>query len=193
MSDLTTRLRALGIEPGEAACDYELRAQESNLIPRLSCDAALDELVSLCEDLYLKRLPCREAEVAQRRYEQAEAEIERLHHDGQTRVSRELHEAALAEQVEAREQAEADLMFRTEQRDDILKRLEQAEAERNALQHIIDCADTPLMRDVMAARDQAKAKLTRSETAFGILSDSHPGEAQEAWRKAGELGGEVKP
>lgn len=133
---ITDRLRALGIDPGEHMEQWEKErvaiGEATNYVSRLYADAALAELMSLCEDLYLKRLPCREAEVAQRRYEQAEA-------------------------------------------------------ERDALQHIIDCADTPLMRDVMAARDQAKAKLTRSETAFGILSDSHPDESKEAWRKAGEL------
>lgn len=144
MSDMIARLRALSIEPGEAACDYELRAQESNLIPRLSCDAALAELMTALEEERDLRL-------------RVEAEADRV-------CSLEQGAAECAE-----------------------KRAERAEAERNALQHIIDCADTPLMRDVMAARDRAKAKLTRSETAFGILSDLYPDEAQEAWRKAGEL------
>lgn len=38
---------------------------------------------------------------------------------------------------------------------DDLRRAEAAERERDALQHIIDCADTPLMRDVLAERAAA--------------------------------------
>jgi DNA repair exonuclease SbcCD ATPase subunit len=37
--------------------------------------------------------------------------------------------------------------------------LEAAEAERDRLQHFIDCADTPMMRDVLAERDQLRRRL----------------------------------
>jgi hypothetical protein len=37
-------------------------------------------------------------------------------------------------------------------------RAEAAERERDALQHIIDCADTPLMRDVLRERDDLRQK-----------------------------------
>jgi len=36
-------------------------------------------------------------------------------------------------------------------------------AERDRLQHIIDCANTPLMRDVMAERDRLRAGLLDEE------------------------------
>jgi hypothetical protein len=42
---------------------------------------------------------------------------------------------------------------------DWIARAEAAEAENARLQHFIDCADTPLMRDVLAERDRLKARL----------------------------------
>lgn len=114
---ISDRLRALGIEPRgwvrayERAHIHEPYPDDSrSFIQKRCADAALDEVVTVCEALYHKRLPCSEAEVAQRRYEQAEAE-----------------------------------------------------------------------------RDEARRQALKADTAFGILSDLHPEDAAEAWRKAGEL------
>ena len=48
----------------------------------------------------------------------------------------------------------------------LLSALVAAEAERDRLQHFVDCADTPLMRDVMAARDKAEAELDEMKRAY---------------------------
>ena len=57
----------------------------------------------------------------------------------------------------------------------LLSALVAAEAERDRLQHFVDCADTPLMRDVMAARDKAEAErdkaLARVKAIEGYLME----------------------
>ncbi len=49
-----------------------------------------------------------------------------------------------------------------------------AEEERDSLQHVIDCADTPLMRDVMRERDACAELLRWQPHTERGLSNLHP-------------------
>ena len=48
----------------------------------------------------------------------------------------------------------------------IEQRAKEMKAERHRLQHLIDCADTPLMRDVLAERDAAEQRAADMEKAL---------------------------
>ncbi len=71
----------------------------------------------------------------------------------------ELHTAALAEveECEARKQEAHNTISACWEQ--IKEWRDRAEAAEAALQHFRDCADTPLMRDVLAERDRLKAAL----------------------------------
>ena len=56
----------------------------------------------------------------------------------------------------------------------LLARAEAAEKERDRLQHIIDCADTPLMRDVMRERDACAELLRWQPHTERGLANLHP-------------------
>lgn len=73
--------------------------------------------------------------------------------------------------------------------------LHQAEAERDAIKaKRLPCSEAEVAQrryeQAEAERDEARRQALKADTAFGILSDLHPEDAAEAWRKAGELGGE---
>lgn len=56
-------------------------------------------------------------------------------------------------------------------------------AERDRLQHIIDCADTPLMRDVLAERDRLRGALREVRTWIeNYPANSDPSD-EHAWRE----------
>ncbi len=44
-------------------------------------------------------------------------------------------------------------------------------AERDVLQHIIDCADTPLMRDVLAQRDEALNQVANMTQSVQVIQN----------------------
>lgn len=45
-------------------------------------------------------------------------------------------------------------------------------AERDALKHVVDCADTPLMRDVLRERDEAQERADRLAEALRLITES---------------------
>lgn len=62
---------------------------------------------------------------------------------------------------------------------DCREKLEAAEAEAARLQHYVECADTPLMRDVLTERDEARAELkTASIVTENALADAVAAKAE---------------
>lgn len=53
--------------------------------------------------------------------------------------------------------------------------LERLTRERDRLQHIIECADTPLMRDVLAGKQAAEADARRLRACYLADHDDHCG------------------
>jgi hypothetical protein len=53
--------------------------------------------------------------------------------------------------------------------DRLVGRLQAAEQRANAAEHLMECANTPLMRDVLAERDAAEARVAALETALREL------------------------
>jgi ABC-type transporter Mla subunit MlaD len=53
--------------------------------------------------------------------------------------------------------------------DELVAALERAEQRAARAEHFIECADTPLMRDVLAKRDEAVARAERAEQALRDL------------------------
>jgi hypothetical protein len=59
------------------------------------------------------------------------------------------------------------------------QRCEKAEADRDRLQHIIDCSNTPLMRDVLAERDScSRVASVQSRLTFDWMNKAKKVEAE---------------
>jgi len=67
-----------------------------------------------------------------------------------------------------------------------------AEEERDRLQHIIDCADTPLMRDVMRERDACAELLRWQPHTERGLSNLHPQHRAAVERARALIAEEIK-
>ena len=68
----------------------------------------------------------------------------------------------------------------------LLSALEAAEADARRLQHIVECADTPLMRDVLAERDIAMAALRDIE--WVVQTPTLESVRDRAYRAMSEIG-----